>query len=85
MSIVPVQPVVFISYSHKDEPKQPLAGDICWRSYIQSHLQPALRQTQATYEVFTDETLAPAPTGKPQSSRNWLLATFAFRSCHAIP
>jgi hypothetical protein len=35
MRSAPGTPVIFISYSHKDEPEQPRDGEIRWRSYVQ--------------------------------------------------
>jgi hypothetical protein len=59
MSIVPAKPVVFISYSHKDEPEQrPPEGEIYWLREIQSHLQPAVRRANGTFEIWTDENMA---------------------------
>jgi hypothetical protein len=55
MSIVPAQPVVFISYSHKDEPTQPQPGEVRWLSEIQSYLSPALKHgCPAAYELWDD-------------------------------
>jgi tetratricopeptide (TPR) repeat protein len=59
MSIVPAQPVVFISYSHKDEPDQPQPGEVRWLSEIQSYLSPALKNgCPATYELWDDREIA---------------------------
>jgi TIR domain len=55
MSIVPAQPVVFISYSHKDEPDPPQPGEVRWLSEILSYLSPALKHScPATYELWDD-------------------------------
>jgi hypothetical protein len=59
MSIVPAQPVVFISYSHKDEPDQPQPGEVRWLSEIQSYLSPAVKNScPATYELWDDRQIA---------------------------
>jgi tetratricopeptide (TPR) repeat protein len=59
MSIVPAQPVVFISYSHKDEPTQPQPGEVRWLSEIQSYLSPALKHgCPATFELWDDREIA---------------------------
>jgi hypothetical protein len=59
MSIVPAQPVVFISYSHKDEPNQPQQGEVPWLSEILSYLSPALKHgCPATYELWDDRQIA---------------------------
>jgi tetratricopeptide (TPR) repeat protein len=46
------KPVVFISYSHKDEPEADPEGDIHWLRDIQSYIAPAVN---GTYELWTDE------------------------------
>jgi TIR domain/AAA ATPase domain len=59
MSIVPAQPVIFISYSHKDEPDPPQPGEVRWLSEIQSYLSPALKHScPATYELWDDRQIA---------------------------
>jgi hypothetical protein len=55
MSIVPAQPVVFISYSHKDEPDRAHDGDIHWLTEVQSYLWPA---ANGIFEFWTDEEIA---------------------------
>ena len=47
------RPVIFISYSHKDEPKNPAPGQIAWLSYTQSFLAPAVKQR--IFELWNDE------------------------------
>lgn len=37
------KPIIFISYSHKDEPDYPRAGEVKWRSFVQEYLQPAVK------------------------------------------
>jgi hypothetical protein len=44
MADATAKPVIFISYSHKDEPEHPVAGQIVWLSYVQSFLAPAVKQ-----------------------------------------
>jgi len=46
------KPVIFISYSHKDEPKDG-PDDEKWLSYVQYHLAPAVKS--ALFELWVDE------------------------------
>jgi hypothetical protein len=49
------KPIIFISYSHKDEPERTPEGDIHWLTEIQSYLAPAVN---GTFELWTDEDIA---------------------------
>jgi tetratricopeptide (TPR) repeat protein len=46
------KPVIFVSYSHKDEPEHDSDGDIHWLRDILSYVAPAVN---GTYELWTDE------------------------------
>ena len=46
------KPVIFISYSHKDEPKDG-PNDEKWLSYVQYHLAPAVKS--ALFDLWVDE------------------------------
>ncbi|MEA2818303.1 MAG: hypothetical protein QOJ86_307 [Bradyrhizobium sp.] len=46
------KPVIFVSYSHKDEPEQDPDGNIHWLRDILSYVAPAVN---GTYELWTDE------------------------------
>jgi hypothetical protein len=48
------RPVIFISYSHKDEPERAPEGNIHWLTDIQSYLAPA---ANGTFELWSDEEL----------------------------
>src|ERR1700674_2360460 len=48
MSSASIKPVIFISYSHKDEPEKPGPHDILWLTFVQSHLAPTVKH--GTYE-----------------------------------
>jgi len=37
------KPVIFISYSHKDEPEKPSDGEVQWLSFVRTYLQPAVK------------------------------------------
>jgi len=45
------KPVIFISYSHKDEPDKP--GEVPWLDYVQSFLAPAVKN--GVFEVWVDQ------------------------------
>jgi tetratricopeptide (TPR) repeat protein len=45
------KPVIFISYSHKDEADKPADGEQ-WLTYVQSHLQPAVKGD--IFDLWTD-------------------------------
>ena len=46
------KPVIFISYSHKDEPEHPGPDEVKWRTYVVSHLQPAVKN--GICEIWVD-------------------------------
>jgi tetratricopeptide (TPR) repeat protein len=48
----PAKPVIFISYSKLDEPEQPVPGEVKWRTYVQSHLQPAVKN--GIFDLWVD-------------------------------
>ncbi|HEX8165414.1 MAG TPA: TIR domain-containing protein [Beijerinckiaceae bacterium] len=54
-SRVSTKPVIFVSYSHKDEPERTPEGDIPWRTEILSYLAPA---ANGIFELWTDEEIA---------------------------
>jgi hypothetical protein len=55
MSPASTKPVIFISYSHKDEPDRAPEGEIYWLSEIQKYLVPA---TKGVFTLWTDEDMA---------------------------
>jgi TIR domain/AAA ATPase domain len=46
------KPIIFISYSQKDEPDKSSGGETWWLTYIQSHLQPAVKDD--IFDLWTD-------------------------------
>jgi hypothetical protein len=46
------KPVIFICYSQLDEPEQPGPGEVKWRTYVQSHLQPAVKN--GIFDLWVD-------------------------------
>ena len=49
------KPVVFISYSHLDEPVRPGPDEVRWLTYVQSFLQPAMKH--AIFDLWVDENI----------------------------
>jgi tetratricopeptide (TPR) repeat protein len=49
------KPVIFISYSHKDEPEHPRDGEVQWLSFVRTYLQPAIKN--GIFDIFVDEHL----------------------------
>lgn len=47
------KPVIFISYSHKDEPEEPRSDEVAWLIYVQSFLAPAVKN--GVFELWVDE------------------------------
>jgi tetratricopeptide (TPR) repeat protein len=50
------QPVIFISYSQKDEPAHRRPDGVQWLSFVQSYLQPAIKN--GIFELQSDEDIA---------------------------
>ena len=46
------KPIVFISYSHQDEPAHPAADEVQWFTYVKSHLNPL--EENGLFEVWDD-------------------------------
>jgi len=49
------KPVIFISYSHKDEPEHPGADDIAWLTFVQSFLAPVVKT--GIFDIWVDQHL----------------------------
>ena len=47
------KPVIFISYSHKDEPEHPRDGEIQWLSFVRTFLQPAVKH--GVFDLWVDQ------------------------------
>jgi tetratricopeptide (TPR) repeat protein len=55
MSDIANKPVIFISFSHKDEPETPGPGEVAWLTFVQSFLAPVVKA--GIFELWTDERL----------------------------
>jgi len=61
------KPVIFISYSHKDEPEHPHDGEVQWLSYVRTYLQPAIKN--GIFDLFVDEHLSGGADLRPEIER----------------
>src|SRR5580693_1136184 len=61
------KPVIFISYSHKDEPEHPREGEVQWLSFVRTYLQPAIKD--GIFDIFVDEHLPGGADLKPEIER----------------
>lgn len=52
MSAASAKPVIFISYSHKDEPDYPREGEVQWLSFVRTYLQPAVKH--GVFDLWVD-------------------------------
>jgi hypothetical protein len=46
------KPIIFISYSHKDEPEHPRGDEIQWLSFVRTYLQPAVKH--GVFDLWVD-------------------------------
>jgi len=49
------KPVIFISYSHKDEPDKPAPDEVAWLTFVQSFLAPVVKV--GIFDIWVDEHL----------------------------
>jgi hypothetical protein len=49
------KPVIFISYSHKDEPDRPAPDEVVWLTFVQSFLAPVVKI--GIFDIWVDEHL----------------------------
>jgi hypothetical protein len=64
------KPVIFISYSHRDEPEHPREGEVQWLSFVRTYLQPAIKD--GIFDLFVDEHLPGGADLKPEIERKLL-------------
>src|SRR5713101_2494991 len=67
MSTESVKPVVFISYSHKDEPEHPREGEIQWLSFVRTYLQPAVKH--GVFDLWVDQRMPGGADWGPEIER----------------
>jgi tetratricopeptide (TPR) repeat protein len=61
------KPVIFISYSHKDEPDHPRDGEVKWRSFVTDYLQPAVKF--GIVDIWVDQQLQGGDDLDPEIER----------------
>jgi hypothetical protein len=61
------KPVIFISYSHKDEPEKRAGGEIQWLTFVREHLQPAVKE--GVFNVWVDRTMRGGVKWDPEIER----------------
>jgi hypothetical protein len=54
-SPVSAKPVIFVSYSHRDEPEKPGPEDMAWMTFVLSFLAPVVKA--GVFELWTDQHL----------------------------
>ena len=64
MSTASTKPVIFISYSHKDEPDHPHGEEVAWLSFVRDYLQPAIKH--GVFDLFVDEHVPGGAALKPE-------------------
>jgi tetratricopeptide (TPR) repeat protein len=67
MSDVSTKPVIFISFSHKDEPEKPGPDEVAWLSFVQSFLEPAV--TAKVFDLWADDHLHGSDELDPEIAR----------------
>jgi len=62
------KPVIFISYSHKDEPEKPSDGEVQWLSFVRTYLQPAVKN--GIVALWVDRNMPGGTTWDAEIERN---------------
>jgi hypothetical protein len=58
------KPVIFISYSHKDEPEHPRDGEVQWLSFVRTYLQPAVKH--GIFDLWVDRSMSGGADWEPE-------------------
>src|SRR5712691_2818371 len=61
-------PIIFISYSHKDEPEHPRDGEVQWLSFVRTYLQPAVKH--GVFNLWDDRHMTGGEDWDPEIERN---------------
>jgi hypothetical protein len=59
------KPVIFISYSHKDEPEKPREGELAWLTFAADHLRQLVKHD--VVELFFDQHLSGGVNWRPET------------------
>jgi AAA ATPase domain/TIR domain len=61
------KPVIFISYSHKDEAERPRDGEVQWLSFVRTYLQPAVKH--GVFNLWVDRHMTGCEDWDPEIER----------------
>jgi len=61
------KPVIFISYSHKDEPEKPAEGEVKWLTFVRTYLQPAIKN--GIFDLWVDRDMPSGADWDPEIER----------------
>src|ERR1700750_1042525 len=61
------KPVIFISYSHRDEPEKPAPDEVAWLTFVQSFLAPVVKV--GIFDIWVDEHLHGGDVLDPEIKR----------------
>ena len=61
------KPVIFISYSHKDEPEHAHGEEIQWLSFVRTYLQPAVKH--GVFDLWVDQNMPGGTDWVPEIER----------------
>ena len=61
-------PIIFISYSHRDEPEHPRDGEVQWLSFVRTYLQPAVKH--GVFSLWDDRHMAGGEDWDHEIERN---------------
>jgi hypothetical protein len=58
------KPIIFISYSHRDEPENPKEGEVSWLSFVRTFLQPAVKH--GIFDLWVDRNMPGSADWEPE-------------------
>jgi hypothetical protein len=64
----PTKPLVFISYAHLDEPKEPRGEEIQWLTFVMKFLRPAVKSGE--FAVWVDSLMPGGTKWDSEIERN---------------
>jgi hypothetical protein len=63
-----LKPIIFISYSHKDEPEHPRDGEVQWLCFVRTYLQPAVKH--GVFTLWDDRHMTGGDDWDPEIERS---------------
>jgi hypothetical protein len=64
MSDASTRPVIFISYTHADEPEKPADGDVQWLGFVMRFLRPAVKS--GVFDIWVDRQMTGGADWDPE-------------------